>query len=61
MAVPNEQKAHLITCDKDCYYQKQGYCALDEMTYLTNYAGGGCGYFTRTDPYADLPDDRDRL
>ena len=56
-----ERKMRLIPCDKDCYYQQQGYWSLDEIGYITNCEGYGCGYFTRTDPYADLSDDRDRL
>lgn len=53
MAMPKEQNVRLIPCDKPCYHQQQGYCALDEITYLTNCEGNGCGYFTRTDPYSD--------
>lgn len=56
-----EPKMQLIPCDKDCYYQQQGYCGLDEITCITSYESGGCGYFTHTDPYADLTDDRDGL
>ena len=48
-----ERKIHLIPCDKDCYHQRQGYCALDEITYITSCKENGCGYFTATDPYAD--------
>ncbi len=55
--VHKDQKAHLIPCDKDCYYQQQGYCTLDEITCITCFQDG-CGYFTSTDPYADLSDDR---
>ncbi|MBC8584344.1 hypothetical protein [Youxingia wuxianensis] len=54
-----EPKMHLIPCDKECYYQQQGYCTLDDISYLTNCEDSGCGYFTRTDPY--LTDDSDRL
>ncbi|RGX56494.1 MULTISPECIES: hypothetical protein [Anaerotruncus] len=56
MATPKERKIHLIPCDKDCYHQQQGYCSLDDITYLTN-CENGCGYYTRTDPYADLEDE----
>ncbi len=61
MSSAKESRIHLIPCDKDCYYQQQGYCALDQITYITNCENGGCGYFTQTDPYADLPDYRDGL
>ncbi len=56
-----ERKVRLIPCDKDCYYQQQGYCSLDDISYITSCDGNGCGYFTRTDPYAELTDDRDGL
>ena len=29
-----ERKMRLIPCDKDCYYQQQGYCSLDESATL---------------------------
>ncbi len=61
MASPKERKVRLIPCDKDCYYQQQGYCSLDDICYITSCDGNGCGYFTRTDPYAELTDDRDGL
>ena len=50
MASPKERKVRLIPCDKDCYYQQQGYCSLDDISYITSCDGNGCGYFTRTDP-----------
>lgn len=50
----------LIPCDKDCYYQRQGYCELDDIACITSFEDSGCGYFTRTDPYA-LFDERDGL
>ncbi len=49
--LPNEKMLHLIPCDKDCYYQQQGYCTLDGVARITNFHGDGCGYFTQTDPY----------
>ena len=49
-----ERKIHLIPCDKDCYHQRQGYCALDEITYITSCKENGCGYFTYAD---DLRED----
>lgn len=51
-------KWQLIPCDKDCYYQQQGYCGLDEIACITSFEDGGCGYFTKTDPYGML-DERD--
>lgn len=59
--IPSDRKARLIPCDKDCYHQQQGYCALDDIAYITSCGESGCGYYTRTDPYAGLSDDRDSL
>ena len=59
MAEHKERRVRLIPCDKDCFHQQNGYCTLDDSSYITNCDGGGCGYFTRTDPYADL-DQNDR-
>lgn len=60
MLPKKEQKVRLIPCDKECYHQQQGYCCLDGVTYITSFEDQGCGYFTRTDPYA-LTDDRNGL
>ena len=51
LSVEKGKKLHLIPCDKDCYYQQQGYCTLDGFARITNFCGDGCGYFTQTDPY----------
>jgi hypothetical protein len=35
----------LIVCSEPCRHQKDGYCALDSITRLTNGASTVCGYY----------------
>lgn len=58
MPTSPEKKMHLIPCDRDCYHQEQGYCTLDEITYITDCTQNGCGYFSATDPYSSDHIDR---
>ncbi len=42
----------LIQCDVDCIYQKDGYCALDMPSAITNYTGNGCVHCIKVIPRA---------
>lgn len=35
---------NLVSCNKDCDYQKDGYCCLNEVTYINSKVDGCCYY-----------------
>lgn len=37
---------NLIVCNKDCTYQKDGYCCLEEPTHISSKVDGCC-YYTK--------------
>ena len=41
---------NLIQCDKDCVYQRDGYCSLETPAVITNYDGVGCVHFIKVSP-----------
>lgn len=36
---------NLVTCSQSCVYQKDGYCKLDNMLYVSNVKIDGCCYY----------------
>ncbi|MEG2597532.1 MAG: hypothetical protein RR977_03805 [Oscillospiraceae bacterium] len=36
---------NLIACNKDCSYQKDGYCFLTDTTYISDNKVDGCCYY----------------
>ncbi len=45
---------NLISCSKDCAYQKDGYCCLTDTAYVNNNKVDGCCYYRKlSQPPAD--------
>lgn len=45
---------NLVSCSKDCAYQKDGYCCLTDTAYVSNSKVDGCCYYRKlSNPLAD--------
>ena len=38
---------NLVSCSKDCAYQKDGYCCLTDTAYVSNSKVDGCCYYRK--------------
>ena len=38
---------NMITCNKNCKHQKDGFCALEDLPPLNSIKVGGCSYFSK--------------
>ena len=37
---------NIVLCDKNCQYQKDGYCNINRSYYVSNLSNNECPYFT---------------
>lgn len=46
---------NLIVCGENCRHQREGYCALDNITRLTKDTRAKCGYYEDLDNWTEDP------
>lgn len=49
---------NIVLCDKNCQYQKDGYCNINRSYYVSNLSDNECPYFSNKNDSNNISDSK---